>query len=285
MALDKITNKNFLSKGAPFLKVYSGWYNVLVDALNAFTDYGFGMTTGGGIENNADGIIPHLPIATAPSTHHVFFDDFVLSAASAAPAAEWTVTEDDAADTQLLIDAAGGVLQLTCKAATDNDGHQIQLQQETFRLASGKSIWYEARIRLPEADVTNIDFAIGLAVTEDLTGVADNMPANGIVFTKTDAGVGTVFLSSSDNGTNIISAASLKTLVTNTWTRLGFYVNGGATGLATVTPYIDGVAGQPITAVTYGTMSELAPIVMVRNGDGVTTQVLDIDYVHVVQIR
>ena len=284
MALDKITSKNFLSKGGPYVHVYAPWYNVLVDSLNAFVDYGFGMTTGGGIENNADGITPHLPIAFAPSTHHMFFDDFTKGIAAAVHEATWTFTAD-AGGTSLLIDAAGGVLQLTCAAGDDDDGNQLQLIQETFRLASGKSIWFETRIRVPEADVTNIDFTVGLAVTEDLTGVADNMPANGIVFTKTDAAVGTIFLSSSDNGTNKISPASLKTIVTNTWTRLGFYVDGGTTGHATITPYIDGVAGQPIAAVTYATMSELAPIFMVRNGDAVTTQKLDIDYVHVVQIR
>ena len=284
MALDKITSKNFLSKGAPYIKVYSGWYNVLVDALNAFTDYGFGMTSGGGIESNATGQMPHLPIATPPSIHHIIYDDFVKGIAAGAMEATWTVTTDSTG-TAALIDAAGGVLQISCAAAADNDAVQVQLLQETIRLASGKSIWYETRIRVPAADVTNIDFAIGLAETEDLTGVADNRPANGIVFTKTDAGVGTVFLATSDNGTDKVSPASLKTMVTNTWTRLGFYIDGGTTGHATVTPYIDGVAGQPITAVTYATMAELAPVFMVRNGDGVTTQKLDIDYVHVVQIR
>lgn len=284
MSLDKITTKNFLSGAKPYIQVYAGWYNKLVDALNAFTDYGFGMTSGGGIESNATGQMPHLPIATPPSAHHIIYDDFVKGIAAGAMEATWTVTADSTG-TATLIDAAGGVLQISCAATADNDAVQVQLLQETIRLASGKSIWYETRIRVPAADVTNIDFAVGLAVTEDLTGVADNMPANGIVFTKTDAGVGTVFLASSDNGTNIVSAASLKTLVTNTWTRLGFYVDGGTTGHVTVTPYIDGVAGTPITAVTYATMSELAPIFMVRNGDGITTQKLDVDYVYVVQIR
>jgi hypothetical protein len=282
MALDRITTKNFLSKPSPPGNVTIGWLNYVIDYLN-------GLFTNVDIENgdiiyNGTGYLP-APICLIAANNFKYFEDFFSSVASAAPLAEWTVTEDDAACTQLLIAAAGGVLQLTNKATTDDNAQQIQHQQEFVRLALGQELWFEARVRIPDADVTNIDFTIGLAQTEDLTGVADNMPANGIVFTKTDAGVGTVFLASCDNGSNIVSAASLHTMVTNTWTRLGFHWDGAATALGTITPYINGIPGAPIAGITYGTMTELAPIFMVRNGDATTTQILDIDYVLVVQER
>ena len=273
-SFERLTRDNFVDH-PPFFPVYDYWYNLLVDAMNS-------VATNGEI-NTA--ILGEVPLCFLPSVNYQLLDDFDLSAASAAPLATWTVTEDDAACTQLLIDAVGGALQLTNKATTDDNAQQIQSQQESFRLLVGKKLWYEARVRCPAADVTNLDLFIGLAETEDLTGVADNMPANGVGFTKTDAGVGTIYLASSDNGTNIVSPGSLKTLITNTWTRLGFYFDGGATGSATITPYIDGVAGSPLAAVTYATMAELAPIFMIRNGNNVTTQILDIDYVRVIQER
>jgi len=283
MSLDRITKQNYLSKKGPFLTVYSGWYNALVDHIN--TIFGSINIEDGEISvSNVAGTM-NVPFALVPAWKYRLFDDFDYSIASAAPHATWTITEDDAACTQLLIDELGGVLQLTNKAVTDDNAQQIQSQQETFRLVAGKELWFEARVRCPAADVTNLDLFIGLAETEDLTGVANNMPANGVGFTKTDAGVGTIFLASSDNGTDIVTAASLHTLVTNTWTRLGFHFNGGATGLATITPYINGVAGQSISAATYATMTELAPTFMVRNGDATTQQKLDIDYVNVVQDR
>lgn len=285
MALNKITSKNFLSKGAPYIKVYSGWYNTLVDYLNGIAGAGFDISVGGSFATQAPGQMKHMPIAPVPGEYHVFFDDFIKSAAAKAPEAIWTINETAAGCTQLLIDAAGGVVQLTNEATTDDSGSQIQLQQETFRLIQGKELWFETRIRVTKADVTNLDFAVGLAVTENLTAVADNRPANGIVFTKTDAGIGTIFFSSSDNGTDKASAAAVATIAQNVWIRLGFHFDGGATGLAMVTPYINGVPGLALQGVTYATMSELAPVFMVRNGDATTQQVLDIDYVYAVQRR
>lgn len=283
MPLDKITGKNYLSKAGPQIPVYSGWFNALIDGL---TTSGFGeIGMSEGSATTSSGTFPDLPIAYPPNMYHCFFEDFVRSGASAAPDPSWTITEMDAADTQLLIDAAGGVLQMTCKAATDDNGHQLQLQQESFRLATGKPLWFETRVRMPAADVTNIDFYVGLAETENLTADATNFATNGVMLTKTDAAVGTVFCTSSDNGANKTTAASICTMLTNTWMRLGFYFDGGATGSAYIVPYYNGYAATPIPAVTYATMAELAPIIGVRNGDGVTTQILDVDYIFVLQER
>lgn len=219
------------------------------------------------------------PADPDPSKAHVFFRDFIEDEIGATG---WVVIEDDAADTQVASDAQHGKLVLTCKATTDNDACQAFWAQETFKLTSGKSLWYEARVRCPAGDATNLDFWIGLAETEDLTGVADNMPANGFGFRKDD-GDTHIDIHSSDGGTDT-SGTERGTLVNATWIKLGLKFNGGASGAGTLTPYIDGTAGTAIT-VTYATMAELAPGFMIRNGDGTTTQVLEIDYVKVVTER
>jgi hypothetical protein len=211
---------------------------------------------------------------------HEFFEDFIEAQFSATT---WVVTEDDAAATQAVSDGQHGVLTLTAKAATDNDGSQVTWATETFKLTSGKKLWFEARIKSSSGDMTNSDWFVGLAESEDLTGVADNMPANGIGFHKED-GAATFSASSSDNGTNLETAA-VGTIVDTTWIRIGLLFDGGASGAATITPYVDGVAGTPIASVTYATMAEMAPLFMIRNGDGVTTQTLDVDYVKVVAAR
>jgi hypothetical protein len=270
----RITKSNFVPSGPKF-RVYDYWYNILVDALNSYADTGIIRTN----------VFSELPSLYLPSTHYKFFDDFDRGAASGAINADWTVYETDAGNTEVLTDAVGGIMTLTNGATDDDSASQVVLANESFRLVVGKKLWFETRIRSVAADVTNLDLSIGLIETEDLSTVADNKPANGIVFIKTDAGVGTIFLNSSDNNTDIVSAAAVHTLVTNTWTRLGFYFDGGATGSATITPYINGVAGSPLTSITYATMAELAPSFKVGNGDAVTTQVLQIDYVLVVQER
>jgi hypothetical protein len=286
ITLDKITKSNFLSKGRPYIHVYSGWYNAMVDAFNTVFGTGGLTTSGGGLTTSVSGQMPNLPLpyAAPPSLYHYFFDDFDLSVASAAPTLSWTNVKVGTG-TSLLTDNAGGVLTMTCQATTDNSTELNYLQQESFRLATGKKLWYEVRFRCPCADVTDLDIVVGLMVTEDIKAVADNKPANGIIFMKTDDAAGTIYLNSSDNNTDIVSPASIKTLVTNTWTRLGFYFDGGATGLATLTPYVDGVAKQPLTAITYATQSEMCPVLMVRNGDATETQIMDVDYVYIVQER
>lgn len=216
------------------------------------------------------------------SVAHMYFNDFRALAADYDATNEWTLTEDDADCAQAInADTACGTLTLTNKATTDDNAQQIQLQQESFKVAAGKKLWYETRIKCA-AGATQIDWAVGLTVTEDLTGVADNMPANGIVFHKDD-GDTNIDLSTSDNGTNIQSAA-VGTATTG-WVKLGFYVDGAATGSLGITPYVNDVAGTAITTGTYATMSELAPIFMVRNGDATTTQTMEIDYVKVIQLR
>jgi hypothetical protein len=54
--------------------------------------------------------------------------------------------------------------------------------------------------------------------------------------------------------------------------------------VTSITPYVNGVAGTAATATICDDES-LAPYFLVRNGDATTTQILDIDYVKVVQLR
>ncbi len=206
-----------------------------------------------------------------------YFDDFFELDAS------WTVTKDDAANAQAVQDEQFGVVLLTNKATTDDNAQQIQWANEFAKPTQGKRLWFEARINCNGGDATNLDFFVGLAATEDLTGVADNMPANGIGFHKDDGDTNIDF-STSDGGTNIEQAA-VATLANDTYVRLGFSFDGGATGSGVLTPYVDGVAGTQITTMTYATMAEVSPIIMIRNGDGTTQQKIKIDYVQVISER
>lgn len=212
---------------------------------------------------------------------HEYFNDFADITRSLDVTNDWTVYETDAGNTQAqTADSVCGEVLLTNGATDDNSATQIMHKSESFKLVSGKKLWFEARFKTA-AGATQIDWAIGLIEGEDLTAVTNNMPANGIVFKKDD-GDTNIDISSSDNGTDTEGAAL------GTWDTsyhiLGFYFNGGATGAGTITPYIDRVAGTAIT-ITYATMAELAPTFMVRNGDATTTQTMTIDYVKVVQMR
>ena len=212
-----------------------------------------------------------------------YSDDFFEFTGTTTSTTGWLVTEDHGDNAQVVQDEQFGVLLLTNKASTDDNAQQIQWKNEIAKPTVGKRIWFEARVNCNGGDATNLDFFIGLSATEDLTGVADNMPANGIGFHKDDGDTNIDF-STSDGGTNIQQAA-VGTLADDTYIRLGFSFDGGATGAGVLTPYINGVAGTQITTMTYATMAEVSPIIMIRNGDGTAQQKIKIDYVQVISER
>lgn len=220
-----------------------------------------------------------------PGSHqvidHVFFDDMI--GFGDIGAAGWVVTEDTGGNTQVFSDVQHGIMKITNAATTDNDASQVVWAAESFKLTANKQFYFEARIRCPAGDATHLDFFVGLAESEDLTGVADNMPANGLGFRKDD-GDAYIDACSSDNGTNL-STTQVGTLVDNVFIKLALHFDGGATGSGVIRLYVDGLEAGKIESVTYATMAEMAPIFMIRNGDATTTQVLDIDYVLVVAQR
>ncbi len=207
-----------------------------------------------------------------------FEDDFYVFDPTATTG-RWVVVEDDAACTQALVDdVAGGQLLLTNKAATDDNAQQVSLVSAPFLLAAGKHLWFECKIK-SAAGATQVDVIAGLvALGEDLTGVADNRAQDGIVVFKSD-GSTTAQFGSSKNGTDTGTNTNIGTVGTG-WHTIGFYVNG----VTNATPYFDGTAGTPITG-TFCDDESLAPFFLTRNGDGVTTQTLAIDYVKVIQLR
>jgi hypothetical protein len=178
----------------------------------------------------------------------------------------------------LLDDVAGGVCRLSCQATTDDACEQMTFVSAPFYLAAGKTLWYETRIKIT-GDVQS-EHSFGLvALGENLTAVADVLPADGVSFSTQDGSLA-VALTCSKDGTDTGAVAGVHTLVSGSWVTLGFLVNG----VTSVTPYVNGVAGTAATTTICDDES-LAPYFLVRNGDGVTTQIMDIDYVKVVQLR
>lgn len=112
-----------------------------------------------------------------------FFDDFVVGgycpdaalSSESDPAAkfsevadrgEWLVTRDAAPTLVIKDDEPGGVLRITT-GGNANDFVSCQLNGEAFKVAAEKDIYFEARVKLADADDTQ--WFIGLATT-DVTG-------------------------------------------------------------------------------------------------------------------
>lgn len=105
-----------------------------------------------------------LPIGQEPDLC-TYFNDF-LSAQDYA-AGDWVITTTEAgagsATEALAADEACGALLITNDDA-DNDVDSLQMTEETWRLSSGKKLWYETRVKVSDGD--DVDMFVGLAITD-----------------------------------------------------------------------------------------------------------------------
>lgn len=162
-----------------------------------------------------------------------FIDDFVVGGGGDANWDAWTVTRVEAGAGESTVtsgDTGNGTMLLTTDAA-DNDGLNLQLLGETFKLEAAKPLYFGARIQ-SISDVTQSDFFIGLAITDTdiLGGVTDS-----IGFQKVDASADLTFVVNKDSTATTV--AGLKTLVNATAYILEFYWDGAALEV-----FVDGVS-------------------------------------------
>lgn len=204
-------------------------------------------------------------------------DDF-YTLDTTATVGNWAAFNVGTGTTTIADDVAGGVCVLTCQATTDDACEQLNYVSAPFLLAAGKTLWYETRLKIVGDAQSEHSFGL-CALSEDLTAVADVLPADGCSFSTQDASLAAALTCSKD-GTDTGAVAGVHTLVSDTYVTLGFKIDG----LTSCTPYVNGVAGTAATA-TFSDDESLCPYFLVRNGDGTTQQVMHVDYVKVVQLR
>lgn len=220
------------------------------------------------------------PIKLDPNYISDFFDfeDDFYEVDTTATVGKYVADNVGTGTTTLADDVAGGVMLLTCQATTDDAAEQLTLVSAPFFLAAGKTLYYETRLKIVGDVQSEVSFGL-VAKGEDLTAVADVLPADGVSFSNQDATLATD-LTLSKGGVNTGAVAGVHTMVSNTYAVFGFKIDG----VTSCTPYINGVAGTAATA-TFPDDESMSPYFLVRNGDGTTQQVLHVDYVRVVQLR
>jgi len=215
---------------------------------------------------------------------HEIYDDFLLhtdGTTTHVDAEPWDLTATLDGTFAINADTLGGTATMTNKAATDNNATQIEHIQKSFKLAATKDLWFATRFRCAAGDATNLDLVIGMVAGEDLTAVADNRANDGIHIFKNDGSTTVQFGCSMDDqdGTPDTNIGTLGT----GWHTVEFFVEG----VSTSTVWFDGVSGGSLSSTNdfFPTDENLTPTFMIRNGDGVTQQTLEIDYVKVLQLR
>lgn len=215
-----------------------------------------------------------------PTKYHTYFNDF-----DTFNAADWTITTIEGgagSATEALSDADGGVLVSTNDdAATDRNS--FQKVGESFLMASGKPTWFKARFKV--SDATQSDVVLGLMVTDtDPFAAGGDGVTDGIFFQKDDGDALIDFYVQKNITTGQLTTTGVGTLVSDTYTELGWYYDGQKT--ITVWQDDNKVATVDITNTftTYMPDTELTVTFGLKNGEAVA-KVLSVDYLFVAKAR
>jgi len=161
-------------------------------------------------------LFANLPIPTGLSLHTYMndFDQFI--------AADWVITETQAAATQALTAGDGGWLALVNSAA-NNDLNAIQKTPAAFSFTAGKQAWFSTRLKVDDASLAA--FVVGLQVVDttplDVT--------DGIYFLKASGTTAVQFICRKDATTGSTSIANIGTIASDTFVLLAWYYDGQST--------------------------------------------------------
>jgi len=204
-----------------------------------------------------------------------FLEDFVGTPfAGADSPAGWTITlvEAGAGDTTVALVSSwtGGAVVITTDA-NENDGANLQLLGEAFKLVSGKPLYFGTKFQASEA--TQSDFFIGLAITDTdiLGGVTDS-----IGFKKVDGATAIQF---ELNKNSTATAANVGVLAAATSITLEFYFDG-----TNVDCYVDGVLQTRLAMTNLPDDEDLTPSIQFLSGSA-GAKSMTIDWIKCIQIN
>ena len=185
---------------------------------------------------------------------------------------EYTVTVVEVGDgdstMKLKSDAQGGWLRIEA-AGNENDGAQMVLKGESFKLTSGDKLYFNTRILMDE--VTQSDMLIGLVIggnTTLLGGMTD-----GIYFRTVDGSAAMTFVTEKDSTETSTAAATLVAATT-------YYLSFVCDGASTVDAYVN---GTKVASHTTNLPDDEALTVGIAylNGAAQASKGLEVDYVKV----
>ena len=215
------------------------------------------------------------------SSHHSvieYFDDFFTYNTTF----NYAIVEDaGATEADKITDANGGVLQIGCDG-DDNDECYISSIAEIFKFQTDKRLFFEAYVKLTEANTDDANIIIGLSDTVAADSLVDDGAGpmasyDGVVFFKVDGG--TVWQFESSNAATQDTEMDVGDVNDGEWTKLAFFYDPNDGVTAIITPYVDGVAGTAVNLTIAG-LAEMHILMGVKAG-GTNEEALLVDYVHV----
>lgn len=209
---------------------------------------------------------------------HKFIDDFVRMPVddTTGDPTEYTVTvvEAGTGDSTVTLkdDAQTGWLRINA-AANENDGAQIVLKGESWKLSSGDYIYFNTRFLIDEA--TQSDFLIGLVIggnTTLLGGMTD-----GIYFRSVDGSTDLNFVTEKNSTETATKAATLAAATT-------YYLSFVCDGTGTVYAYCNSTLVATHTTNIPDDEALTVGIAYLNGAASMQNKGLEVDYVKVIGI-
>jgi len=187
----------------------------------------------------------------------------------------WLLTAITGADAATEITAGtthSGEMQVL-PDATENDGFNLAVEGEAYYLETGKPLYFGARLKMTDADQSDLIIGLCITDTEMWGGVSD-----GVYFSSADETATASFTCERNDSINGSADTAAGTL-TESYTILEFYYDGATT----VKAWFDGTLVA--THTTHIPNDEaLTFVVECLTGEGVANGVV-IDWVRIFQIR
>lgn len=244
-----------------------------------------GSTSGGRVSVYDPSLAAFNPLwATCPLQEYVhdpaigfLLDERFHSYDAAATTGDYVLTQATAGSAAIST-TMPGVLSIDSGSTTSPQGANVQHNKAAFVPAAGKHIWAEFRVKFTGVGALNVEAAIGLFELDTTVIAASAVStSNGIGWTTvTDDGV---LLFNCEKATAATTQAAT-TIVSDTWVRLGFYVDG----VTSITQYINGVATGTAVATANIPIVAIYPTFVCQSG-GTDQPVLHVGGYRVFQLR
>lgn len=213
-----------------------------------------------------------------------FFEDFFVFDGTATVGL-WNDAVTDGG-TIAAIDGANGLMSIATDT-TDEDESYISSQFESFLFTTTKSLHFEAKVKLTEANTNTSNIIVGLSDTVAADSLLDAgggpmASYDGCVFFKVDGGTVWQFETSNagtqvtDTDVGAFSDGAFQTLI------FDYDFNDGVT--AKVTAIVDGTADAVLKNLVISGLQEMHILLGVKTGDG-NAETLIVDYVQVTTNR
>ena len=188
-------------------------------------------------------------------------------------AGDWTVTNTTSHATIALTAGVGGILSLAGGGlSVANDLAGIQENPFTFNFASGKKVWFKARLNVETA--LNNQLMFGLTTSNAAATATD-----GIYFNKAAAAATVDFVV--EKSSTATTQSAVATLADATYAELGFYYNGKSE----IQVYLNDVKVYSQTTLTNlpSAVSLGLGVVTMLAATAPTTSILLVDYIFAAQ--